>query len=89
VEAAGIVRITQQLEAAKKLIDWSVTEAANQLYHGGFAIVAIPGMAKAVKHYPEGMAKAMIDNDFSWAALHRQALLAEWQKRDDLKSVKK
>jgi iron(III) transport system substrate-binding protein len=89
VEAAGIVKNTKQLEAAKRLIDWSVTEAANQLYNEGFAVVAIPDVAKPVKHYPEGMAKAMIDNDFPWAALHRQAILAEWQKRHDLKSEKK
>jgi iron(III) transport system substrate-binding protein len=31
----------------------------------------------------------MIDNDFEWAANHREAILAEWTKRYDGKSEPK
>ena len=89
MEATAIMRGTDDLEAAQKLVDWSITEKANKLYNEGYAVVAIPGIAKPVKYFPEGITKAMIDNDFEWAASNRKAILAEWQRRFDAKSEPK
>ncbi len=89
MEATAIVRGTDDMEAAKTLVDWSVTEKANKLYNEGYAVVAIPGLAKPVEHFPAGIAEAMIDNDFEWAANNRVAILTEWQKRYDSKSEPK
>jgi iron(III) transport system substrate-binding protein len=89
MEATAIVAGTDKLDAAKKLVDWSITEKANKLYNEGYAVVAIPGIAKPVKYFPEGITKAMIDNDFEWAASNRKAILAEWQRRFDAKSEPK
>jgi iron(III) transport system substrate-binding protein len=89
MEATAIVRGTEKLEAAKKLVDWSVTEKANKLYNEGYAVVAIPGLAKPVEHFPEGITEAMIDNDFEWAARNRGKILSEWQSRYDAKSEPK
>ncbi len=89
MEATAIVKGTDNLEAAKTLVDWSVTEKANEMYNEGYAVVAIPGIAKPVEHFPEGINEAMIDNDFEWAAQNRKDILAEWQKRYDSKSEPK
>ena len=89
MEATAIVKGTDKLDAAKKLVDWSVTEKANRLYNEGYAVVAIPGIAKPVEHFPEGITEAMIDNDFEFAANNRNRILAEWQKRYDAKSEPK
>lgn len=89
MEATAIVRGTDDLEAAKKLVDWSVTEKANKLYNEGYAVVAIPGLAKPVEHFPDGITEAMIDNDFEWAARNRGKILSEWQSRYDVKSEPK
>ncbi|MDH3912960.1 MAG: putative 2-aminoethylphosphonate ABC transporter substrate-binding protein [Rhodospirillales bacterium] len=89
MEATAIVAGTDKLEAAKKLVDWSITVKANKLYNEGYAVVAIPGIAKPVKYFPEGITEAMIDNDFEFAANNRKAILAEWQKRYDGKSEPK
>jgi iron(III) transport system substrate-binding protein len=89
MEATAIVKGTEKMDAAKKLVDWSVTEKANRLYNEGYAVVAIPGIAKPVEHFPEGITEAMIDNDFEFAANNRQRILAEWQKRYDGKSEPK
>ena len=89
MEATAIVAGTSKLEAAKTLVDWTVTEKANRLYNEGYAVVAIPGIAKPVEHFPEGIVDAMIDNDFLWAAQNRKRILAEWQKRYDSKSEAK
>ena len=89
MEATAIVAGTAKLDAAKTLVDWSVTEKANRLYNEGYAVVAIPGLAKPVKHFPEGIPEAMIDNDFEWAAKNRKAILEKWQGRYDSKSEPK
>jgi iron(III) transport system substrate-binding protein len=89
LESFAIVKGTRKLEAAKQLADWSVTRKANELYNEGYAVVAMPGVAKPVPNYPEGIADKMIENDFEWAARNREAILAEWGKRYDSKSEPK
>ena len=89
MEASGIIAGTSNLEAAKTLIDWSITRTANEMYNTGYAVVAMPGVAKPVEHFPEGLIEAMIDNDFEWSANNRAAILEEWQKRYDSKSEPK
>ena len=49
----------------------------------------MPGVAKPVEHFPEGLLDAMIDNDFEFAANNRAAILEEWAKRYDGKSEPK
>jgi hypothetical protein len=52
LESFAIVKGTKKLEAAKQLADWSVTRKANELYNEGYAVVAMPGVAKPVPNYP-------------------------------------
>lgn len=89
MEATAIVAGTDDLDAAKKLVDWTVTKKANELYNSGYAVVAYPGVAKPVEHFPANLLEKMIDNDFEFAANNRKAILAEWQKRYDSKSEPK
>jgi len=89
MEATAIVKGTDDMEAAKTLVDWTITEKANRLYNEGYAVVAIPGIAKPVEHFPDGIVEAMIDNNFEWAASNREAILKEWQSRYDSKSEPK
>ncbi|CUH50708.1 putative 2-aminoethylphosphonate ABC transporter substrate-binding protein [Shimia marina] len=86
MEASAIVAGTANLEAAQKVLDFSVTKAANEMYNSGYAVVAYPGVAKPVEYFPEGLLDAMIDNDFEYAANNRAAILKEWQSRYDGKS---
>ena len=86
MEATAIIAGTANLEAAKTLVDWSINHTANVMYNTGYAVVAMPGVAKPVEHFPEGLLEAMIDNDFEFAANNRRAILAEWQARYDSKS---
>ncbi len=86
MEATAIVAGTANLAAAQTLVDWSVTKKANEMYNTGYAVVAMPGVAKPVPHFPEGLLDAMIDNDFEFAANNRKRILEEWQSRYDSKS---
>ncbi|UWQ78214.1 putative 2-aminoethylphosphonate ABC transporter substrate-binding protein [Leisingera sp. S132] len=89
MEATAIVAGTANLEAAQTLVDFTVTKEANEMYNTGYAVVAYPGVAKPVEHFPEGLLDAMIDNDFEFAANNRAAILKEWQARYDGKSEAK
>ncbi|HEX9769321.1 MAG TPA: putative 2-aminoethylphosphonate ABC transporter substrate-binding protein [Kiloniellales bacterium] len=89
MEATAIIKGTDQLEAAQKLVDFSVSKEANQMYNTVYAVVAYPGIAQPVENYPPNVQDAMIDNDFEWVASHREAILKEWQKRYDSKSEPK
>ncbi len=89
MEATAIIAGTGELDAAKTLVDWTITKKANAMYNTGYAVVAYPGVAKPVEHFPEGLLDAMIDNDFEFAANNRAAILKEWQSRYDSKSEPK
>lgn len=89
MEATAIVAGTSKLEAAKKLVDWTISKKANEMYNTGYAVVAYPGVAKPVKHFPPTVIEKMIKNDFEWAANNRKAILEEWQKRYDSKTEAK
>ncbi len=89
MEASAIIAGTANEEAAKTLLDWTITPKAMEMYNVGYAVVAIPGMAKPVEHFPEGITDAMIENDFEWAANNRSSILEEWTNRYDTKSEPK
>ncbi|MCH8498896.1 MAG: putative 2-aminoethylphosphonate ABC transporter substrate-binding protein [Marinobacter sp.] len=89
MEAAAIVKGTRNLEAAKTLMDWAVSREANELYNEGYAVVAMPGVAKPLPNYPEDIVERMIDNDFGWAAVNRDRILQEWQRRYDGKTERR
>lgn len=89
MEASAIIKGTKNMEAAKTLLDWSVSRKAMEMYNQGYAVVAMPGVAKQVEHLPADLESKLIDNNFEWAAINREAILAEWTKRYDGKSEPK
>lgn len=89
IEASGILTTSKKQEAAKKLIDWSISPNAMVVFNKYLPILAIPSMAKPVKYFPPNILQAMIKNDFAWAAQNRKRILAEWQKRYGVKTEPK
>ena len=88
IEAAGIMKTTKKMDAAKKLMDWVATREANEAYAKNFAIVAHPAVKPTLPHIPADLASRLIKNDFAFAAKNRDRILAEWQKRYAAKSEK-
>ncbi len=80
---------TKNLEAARKLADFSASREANELYKANFAVLAIPSVATVNPNLPADLTKRMIKNDFTWAATNRERIIAEWTKRYDGKSEPK
>jgi iron(III) transport system substrate-binding protein len=89
MEASAIIAGTDKLEAAQRLLDFSVTLAANELYNESYAVVAMPGVSKVIPNYPVEAESLMIENDFVWAANNRERILAEWQTRYGSKDAPK
>jgi iron(III) transport system substrate-binding protein len=90
MEATAIVKGTDNLGAAKTLADFAASKAANELYNNYYAVVAYQGVTKDIPNYPANAeAMMMAKNDFEWAAVNRDRILAEWTKRYDAKSEPK
>ncbi|RJF97026.1 putative 2-aminoethylphosphonate ABC transporter substrate-binding protein [Noviherbaspirillum cavernae] len=89
VEATAIMKGTKNLDAARKLADWSASKSANALYAKNFAIVAYPGVAAQVPGIPSNYEQLLIKQDLKWSAQQRDRILAEWSKRYDGKSEPK
>jgi len=89
MDAAAVLKGAQNLEAAKRLVDWSASRKANELYSHYLGLIAIAGIKSPIPQYPEGIERTMIANDLGWAAANRSRILAEWQRRYDVKSEAK
>ncbi|WP_191601499.1 putative 2-aminoethylphosphonate ABC transporter substrate-binding protein [Marinomonas algicola] len=89
MEATAIIKGTDKLDAAQTLVDWTISKQANEMYNEGYAVVAMPGIAKPIEFYPENAESLMIDNDFEWSAKNRDLILSTWQQRYDGKSEPK
>ncbi|MES2009243.1 MAG: putative 2-aminoethylphosphonate ABC transporter substrate-binding protein [Pseudomonadota bacterium] len=89
IEATAIIKGTKNLEAARKLADFSASSDAMALYEKNFAVLAIPGIAKPDPLLPADYEKRLIKNDFTWASANRDRILAEWSKRYEGKAEKK
>jgi iron(III) transport system substrate-binding protein len=89
MEATALMRGARNPDAAKVLIDWTVSRAANEQYNKFMAIVAMPGIANVPPNYPANSEALMADTDPSWAVDNRTRLISEWAKRYDTKSEPK
>jgi iron(III) transport system substrate-binding protein len=89
MQAVAILKGTKNLEAAKRFVDWAVTESAMEIYAGRYSVVAMPVKTKKWENFPEAVQTRMIDNDFTWAANNRTRIIKEWRKRYDVKSEPK
>lgn len=89
LEAAGIHKGTKNLDAAKKLMDWSISDEAMKLYAKNFAVVAVPSMSEKLEFVPADFGTRLVKNDFAWAAKNRDKILAEWTKRYEGKAAAK
>jgi iron(III) transport system substrate-binding protein len=89
MDAAAILSGARNLEAAKRLADWSASRKANELYSRYLGLIAIDGVKSPIAEYPEGVERTMIRNDLAWASHNRERILAEWTRRYEAKSEKK
>ena len=81
VDAAAILASTRHPDAAKKLMDWAASRAANEIYARYTTIVAYRGIEPKLPNRPAGLDASLIRNDFAWASANRERIIKEWQRR--------
>jgi iron(III) transport system substrate-binding protein len=89
IEATAIMKTSKNMDAAKKLADWSASKEANELYQKNFAIVLHKDVQKPNPAMPANYEQLLVKNDFAWASKNRDAILTEWNKRYNAKSEPK
>ncbi len=84
-EAVGLVK---ESDAAKRVVDWSISKAANELYVEMYPVVGHKEVKATVSNFPnvqENMAKM----DFAQMGSKRTEILATWSEKFDAKSEPK
>ncbi|MFO7740729.1 MAG: extracellular solute-binding protein [Anaerolineae bacterium] len=80
VEANALMKGAKNPEAAKKFLDWAISDEAMNLYAKYFAVLAKPGFPA-----PAGMPADAVDRlypvDFGVMASDRDSVLSEWTAR--------
>lgn len=89
LNSAAIMKGTKKLDAAKKFLDWVISEEASKFYNKSYAVISRDSLAKPIPGYPADVTDRMIKNDFQWASSNRDRILKEWKKRYDSKSEAK
>lgn len=89
MEATALVKGRANAAAAKKVIDFSVSQPAHEVYGKTYAILGHKAVNAAPKNYPANAEAQMLKVDFAKMAADRDRVLAEWTKRYDSKSAPK
>ncbi|AUH51684.1 putative 2-aminoethylphosphonate ABC transporter substrate-binding protein [Chromobacterium sp. ATCC 53434] len=89
LEATAIIKGSKNLEAAKRLSDFSVSLPAMKLYDQNYAVLAMPGVATRNPFIPVDYTQRLSRNNFDWAAKNREAILKEWSRRYESKAAPK
>ncbi|WP_208599132.1 ABC transporter substrate-binding protein [Desulfonatronum thioautotrophicum] len=83
LEATGLMRSSRNKEAAKRFIDWTLSEAAVEEYYKWKEIVTVSGGTMPESFVkaglPEDIGSVMVDMDFDWSAANRDRILRQWQ----------
>jgi len=89
LESIGIHKGTKNMAAARKLLDWSISDEAMALYAKNFAVTAVPGFSEQLPNIPVDYANRLVKQDFVAMAKKRESVLAEWSKRYESKAAPK
>lgn len=81
IASVGMVKGTDNPEAAQRFLDWASSREANELFADYWSIVAIRDLAKPRPYLPENFLDRLQEIDFEWVADNRERIGAEWQRR--------
>ncbi|MDV5168898.1 putative 2-aminoethylphosphonate ABC transporter substrate-binding protein [Photobacterium rosenbergii] len=84
-EAEAVGLVNTESDAAKRLVDWSISEEANKLYNEFYPVVGHTSINAEVKNYPD-VENAMVEMDFGKMAVSREDVLKTWSDKFDAKS---
>lgn len=84
LEANALMASSQNKDAAKRFLDWTLSDRAVQEYYAWKEIVTISG-GEMPQHFldaglPDDIASVMWPMDFGWSAENRDRVLTQWQE---------
>ncbi len=77
MEVNGLVKGTENEEAAKQFLDWAISNEAMEMYAKYFGVLAKPGFP-VPEGIPEDIADRLFAMDFRWSSENRDAILEQW-----------
>jgi iron(III) transport system substrate-binding protein len=86
VEANALVKKAGMKGSARLFLDWAAGPEVMKAYAKVYPVTAYPTGEAIPEGYPSDPFQQLIKNDLSWAAKNRDAILAEWSRRYDVKS---
>jgi len=90
IESKAMVKNSKNPEAAKKLLDWGTSRAANEEYIKFIGSVGLPNLANSPPTNSVVGGDAMAaDLDLQWSIDNRTRIITEWSKRYSSKSEPK
>jgi iron(III) transport system substrate-binding protein len=87
LEATAILRGTRNLDAARRLADFTVSREAHELYGRFYALLGRTDVQPTVQNYPAEFAERLVSADFTAVANERERLLRTWTERFDGRSA--
>ncbi|MDZ4735022.1 MAG: extracellular solute-binding protein [Rhodospirillaceae bacterium] len=81
IASVGMVKGTDNQDAAKRFLDWASSRGANALFADHWSIVAIRDLAEPRPYLPENFLDRLQVIDFQWVADNRERIGEEWQRR--------
>lgn len=83
LEAHGLMKTARDKEAAKRFLDWTLSDNAVEEYYVWKEIVTLAGGTMPQSFLdaglPEDIGSVMFDMDYAWSAENRDRILARWQ----------
>ncbi|MCI6990056.1 MAG: putative 2-aminoethylphosphonate ABC transporter substrate-binding protein [Clostridiales bacterium] len=86
LEANALINKEEINPAAYTFLDWAISDSAMALYKENYPIITTSDVG-TYEGYDSNPLEQLIDNDFSWAAANRDAILASWMEKYDGKSA--
>jgi iron(III) transport system substrate-binding protein len=84
LEAHGLMKAAKNKEAAKRFLDWTVSDGAVDAYYDRYEIVTIAGGEIPAEYkdagLPDDIPGVMYDMDYAWSAENRDRILERWQR---------
>lgn len=83
LEANALMKSSKNKDAAKRFLDWTLSDRAIQAYYDRYEFVTIGGGEMPAKYVEAGMPKdiesVLYPMDYAWSAANREKIIEKWQ----------
>ena len=88
IDTSALMKKSGDMQAARRVLDWSVSRRAGAIYARLYSIVALKFEYPRLPGIPADIEERLIANDLEWVSQNRERILSEWRRRFESKSEK-